>query len=247
MASHSSTLAWKIPWTEEPGRLQSMRLLSEVSYFTFTFYFHALEKEMSIHSSILAWRIPGTEESSGLPSMGSHRVRHDWSDLAAVVFYFIFSIVFYHKVLSIVLFAIQYVCSVAHSCPTLCDPMDCSPPGSSLHVDSPGKNTGVGSHALLWGIFPNQGLNSDLPHCRWILYHLNQQLHTRTLIVHTFHSWNAHDWFSLSYFISGFPESYFSFPPSLKKAGRTRSRVSQNALSTAFVSPQVNNTWGKIR
>ena len=45
--------------------------------FTFTFHFHALEKEMAIHSSILAWRIPGTEEPSGLPSMGSHRVGHD--------------------------------------------------------------------------------------------------------------------------------------------------------------------------
>ena len=44
---------------------------------TFTFHFHALEKEMATHSSILAWRIPGTEEPSGLPSMGSHRVRHD--------------------------------------------------------------------------------------------------------------------------------------------------------------------------
>ena len=54
-----------------------------LSNFTFTFHFHALEKEMATHSSILAWRIPGTEEPSGLPSMGSHRVRHDWSDLAA--------------------------------------------------------------------------------------------------------------------------------------------------------------------
>ena len=51
--------------------------------FTFTFHFHALEKEMATHSSVLAWRIPGTEERCGLPSMGSHRVGHDWSDLAA--------------------------------------------------------------------------------------------------------------------------------------------------------------------
>ena len=51
--------------------------------FTFTFHFHSSEKEMATHSSVLAWRIPGTEEPSGLPSMGSHRVRHDWSDLAA--------------------------------------------------------------------------------------------------------------------------------------------------------------------
>ena len=88
MAPHSSTLAWKIPWTEEPGRLQSMGLLSwtRLSNFTFTFHFHALEKEMATHSSVLAWRIPGTGEPVGLPSMGSHRVGHDWSDLAAAAF-----------------------------------------------------------------------------------------------------------------------------------------------------------------
>ena len=54
---------------------------------------------------------------------------------------------------------------VAQSCPTLCDPMDCRPPGTSVHGDSPGKNTGVGCHALLQGIFPTQGLIPGLPHC----------------------------------------------------------------------------------
>ena len=54
------------------------------------------------------------------------------------------------------------------SCLTLCDPMDCSPPGSSGHGDCPGKNTGVGCHALLQGIFPTQRLNPGLLHCRWI-------------------------------------------------------------------------------
>ena len=53
------------------------------SNFTFTFHFYALEKEMATHSSVLAWRIPGMGEPGGLPSMGSHRVGHDWSDLAA--------------------------------------------------------------------------------------------------------------------------------------------------------------------
>ena len=114
MAPHSSTLAWKIPWTEEPGRLQSVeslrvghdRAISHtqpntgegnpmdggawwaavhgvaksrrlLSNFTFSFHFHALEKEMATHSSILAWRILGTGEPGGLPSMGSHRVGHD--------------------------------------------------------------------------------------------------------------------------------------------------------------------------
>ena len=72
MATLSSTLAWKIPWTEEPGRLQSMGSQSQIRLrdFTFTFHFHALEKEMATHSSVLAWRIPGTEEPSGLLSMG---------------------------------------------------------------------------------------------------------------------------------------------------------------------------------
>ena len=128
----SSTLAWKIPWTEEPGGLQSMGSLrvghdwatslslstfmhwrrqwqptpvflpgeshgwrslvgrgpwvaesrTRLSDFTFTFHFHALEKEMTTHSSVLAWRIPGTAEPGGLPSMGLHRVGHNWSNLA---------------------------------------------------------------------------------------------------------------------------------------------------------------------
>ena len=56
---------------------------TRLSDFTFTFHYHALEKEMVTHSSVLAWRILGMGEPSGLPSMGSHRVRHDWSDLAA--------------------------------------------------------------------------------------------------------------------------------------------------------------------
>ena len=88
MAPHSSTLAWKIPWMEEPGGLQSMgslRVGYDWSDFPFTFHFHALEKEMATHSSVLAWRIPGMGEPGGLPSMGSPRVGHDWSDLAAAV------------------------------------------------------------------------------------------------------------------------------------------------------------------
>ena len=77
MAPHSSTLAWRLPWMEEPGELQSMGSLGIGHDFTFTFHFHALEKEMATHSSVLAWRIPGTGESGGLPSMWSHRARHD--------------------------------------------------------------------------------------------------------------------------------------------------------------------------
>ena len=79
MAPHSSTLAWKIPWTKEPAGLQSYdrEELNRLSDFTFTFPFHALEKETATHSSVLAWRIPGTGEPGGLPSMGSHRLGHD--------------------------------------------------------------------------------------------------------------------------------------------------------------------------
>ena len=69
--------AW---WAAVRGVVKSQTRLSDV---TFTFHFLALEKEMATHPSVLAWSIPGTGEPGGLPSMGSHRVRHDWSDLAA--------------------------------------------------------------------------------------------------------------------------------------------------------------------
>ena len=64
MAPHSSALAWKIPWMEEPGGLQHevAKIWTRLSDFPFTFHFHALEKEMVTHSSVLAWRIPGTVE-----------------------------------------------------------------------------------------------------------------------------------------------------------------------------------------
>ena len=86
MAPHSSTPAWKNPmdgrawWAAVYGAANCRTRLSD---FTFTFHFHALEKEMATHSSVLAWRIPGMGEPGGLPFMGSHRVGHDQSDLAA--------------------------------------------------------------------------------------------------------------------------------------------------------------------
>ena len=73
--------AW---WAAVHGVTRSRTRLSD---FTFTFHFHALEEEMATHSSVLAWRIPGTGEPGGLPSLGSHRVRHDWSDLAVAAAY----------------------------------------------------------------------------------------------------------------------------------------------------------------
>ena len=90
--------AW---WAAVHGVAKSRTWLSN---FTSTFHFHALEKEMATHSSVLAWRIPGMGEPGGLPSLGSHRVGHDWSDLVVVV-----------------------VVLVAQLCPTVCDPIDHGP------------------------------------------------------------------------------------------------------------------------
>ena len=87
MATHSSTLAWKNPmdwgawWAAVHGVAKSRTQLSD---FTFTFHFHALEKEMATHSSVLAWRIPRKGEPGGLPFMVLQRVGHDWNDLAVV-------------------------------------------------------------------------------------------------------------------------------------------------------------------
>ena len=85
MAHHSSTVAWRIPWTEEPGGLQSMgswrvghHWAASLSLFTF-----CVGEGMAAHSSVLARRIPGTAEPGGLPSRGSRSIGHDWSDLAA--------------------------------------------------------------------------------------------------------------------------------------------------------------------
>ena len=76
--------AW---WAAVHGVSKSQTQLND---FTFTFHFHALEKEIATHSSVLAWRIPGTGKPGGLPSMGSHRVGHNWSHLAAAAAYLFF-------------------------------------------------------------------------------------------------------------------------------------------------------------
>ena len=86
MATHSSILAWKVPWMEEPGRLQSMGSLRvRLNDLTFTFHFHALEKEMATYSSILAWKVPWMQEPGGLQSMGTQRVGHDWVTRSTVI------------------------------------------------------------------------------------------------------------------------------------------------------------------
>ena len=86
------------------------------------------------------------------------------------------------------------LCLVAQSCLTLCNPMDCSQPGSSVHGDSSGKNTGGGCHVLLQGIFQTQGSNPSLPHCRWILYYLNHQGSPRILARVDYHFSRGSSW-----------------------------------------------------
>ena len=104
------------------------------------------------------------------------------------------------------------LCWVTQLCQTLCDPMDCSPQGSSVHGDSPGKNTGVGCHALLQGIFPTQGSNPGLLHCRRILYHLSHQGSPRILewVTYPFFrgSSQPRDWTRVSSIAGGFLTSW---------------------------------------
>ena len=88
-----------------------------LSDFTFTFHFHALEKEMATHSTILSWRIPGTGEPGGLPAMGLHRVGHDWSNLAAAaaaaynIYHMFYNHLFMHS------------CEIGHICKFLLPPL----------------------------------------------------------------------------------------------------------------------------
>ena len=97
--------AW---WAAVHGVAKSLTRMSD---FTFTFHFHALEKEMATHSRVLAWRILGTAEPGGLPSMGSHRVRHDWSSLAAAAAVYICQCYFLGLSFSLCVYkSILYVC-----------------------------------------------------------------------------------------------------------------------------------------
>ena len=124
-----------------------------------------LEEGMSTHSSILAWVIPWTEESGGLQSTGSQKIGHEWSDLACRqrLWY---------------LFRLSRVGAVSFFIDEVKWSESCSVVSDSLQPhawNSPGQNPGVGSLSLLQGIFPTQGLNPGLPHCRQILYQLNHK------------------------------------------------------------------------
>ena len=108
---------------------------TRLSNFPFTFHFHALEKEMATHSSVLSWRIPGTGEPGGQLSLGSHRVGHDRSDLAAAAVRINESKCVGLKAANINLIEHTAAAAAAKSlqlCPTLCDPIDGSPPGSPV-------------------------------------------------------------------------------------------------------------------
>ena len=142
--------AW---WAAVHGVARSWTRLSN---FTFTFHFHALEKEMATHSSVLAWRIP---ETAAHQALGPHRVGHDWSDLAAA------AAVDWH----VSVYELSESESGSHS--VLSDSL--WPHGLYSPCDSPSQNSGVGSLSLLQGIFPTQGLNSGLPHWGQILHHLS--------------------------------------------------------------------------
>ena len=181
MAPHSSILAWKIPWTEEPGGLQSMGLLRvrTTSDFTFTFHFHALEKEMATHSSVLAWRIPGTEAPSGLHSMelqsqmrlsdqhfrstgsGGHRPGAEPANGAAHPSLTQLSLSLLSFLLSSSLPTdfkgaptkgqpeSLCCCLVIKSSPTLLQPHGLRPTRLHCPWDFPGKKSGMGCHFLL--------------------------------------------------------------------------------------------------
>ena len=107
---------------------------------------------------------------------------------------------------------INGMCLVIQSCLTRCDLSDCSPPASSVHGDSPGKNAGLGIHALFQGIFPTRGSNPGLPHCRRIFYHLNHQGSLRILewVAYPFcrgTSW-PRNWTGVSWIAGGFFTSW---------------------------------------
>ena len=198
MATYSSILAWRIPWTEEPGRLQStgsrrvrLNWATSLSIFPkaghswrcftrlmalFTLLPHCLSLSILLFdfssSPLLSLVLP----PSSCKTTGKLR-KYPLSDSV-------------HSSVNVIENGFQSigwwtgsnVCAesgmqtyilVAQSCLTLCDPMACSPIGSSVLGDSSGKNTRVGCHALLQGIFPPQGSNPGLPHCRRILYQLS--------------------------------------------------------------------------
>ena len=161
MAAHSSTLAWKIPGMEEPGRLQSMGSwrvrhdwVTSLSLFTFM---HWRRKWQPTPVS-LPGRIPGTGEPGGLPSVGSQRVGHDWSDLAAA------AAAWFQGEYSVFCHQLCCYCLVTKLWQTLLQSREPQPARLLRPWDFPAKYTGVGCYFLLQGILPTQGSNLSLLH-----------------------------------------------------------------------------------
>ena len=129
--------------------------------------------------------------------------------------------------LSSLSFTVYFLCAVlflvAQLCATLCDPMECSRSGSSVHGDSLGKNTGVGCHALLQGIFPTQGLSPSLPHCRQILCWLSHQGSPRIL-----------EWGSLSLLREIFP---------IQKLNQGLLHCTQILYQLSYQAPNIWVSW----
>ena len=165
MATYSNILAWKIPWMEEPGRLQSMgsqRVGHDWAtslHLAFSLNFRVIILKSSEYYECFLFRIL---------QFYSNCIYHGF-------IYLLFNILFYLMLLCVYYTSIEIKVLVAQLCPTLCDPMDCSLSGSSVH-DSPDKNTVVSSHSLLPGLFLTQESNPSLLHCKQILHDLSHQV-----------------------------------------------------------------------
>ena len=149
----------EIWWAAVHGVAKSWTRLSD---FPFTFHFHALEKEMANHSSVLAWKIPGTGEPGGLPSLGSHRVGHDWSDLAAARSILDAALSNSSTLLPAAFlfknsYSVQF--NSAPLSPTLCNPMNSSTPGLPVHHQLP-EFTQTHVHWVSDAIQPSRPLSS---------------------------------------------------------------------------------------
>ena len=186
MAIHSSILASRIPWTEEPGGPLSIGSHRVGHDWSDLARMHALEKEMATHSSILAWRIPWTEEPGGLPSMRSHRIGHDWSDSSSSKLEG--DVIHWRDRKRTILerkgngFGLDTVASESEGSSVISDSFQSH--GLYSPWNSPGQNTGVLSLSLLQGIFSTQRLNPGFLHCKRILSQHRKHDFKRIHILH---------------------------------------------------------------
>ena len=152
MATHPSVLAWKVPWTEEPARLHAP-------------WGH---KESNVTVHIHTHTQTDQRQHTRFHTNVHMALQGDFKALSQSLLTYQEAVLGSNSVFTL------YVLGCTQSCPTLCDPMACSLPGSSVHGDSPGKNTEMGCHALLQGNPPNPGIEPRSPTLR-VLYHLSHQ------------------------------------------------------------------------